>query len=195
MFRDDLRAVVPTLEPDDAFVAELCARASAGSVRGPAAAAWRVALAPVAVAAVLIGIAWVTGIRPAGLPDPSPAPAPTTSVGPSPAPAPTGTAADPRAVEPGATTSGRPPSTDPSPAGHRGRGPGSEASTGPRPDPTSTGPGTGSAQGHGQAPGHGQTPGARHGHRHPHGPARSHGLDQHAGDHPAPQASRSRHHP
>lgn len=65
----DLRVAVPTLEPDDFFVARLAQlAASAGSPAGAAASrsrpAWNVALAAASVAVIATGGAWASGVLP-----------------------------------------------------------------------------------------------------------------------------------
>lgn len=75
----NLRTPIPTLEPDDAFVARLSALAAASAptpevVHRPV-PTWRVALAAASVAAVLVGVAWVAGLDPTGSPNPAPQPA------------------------------------------------------------------------------------------------------------------------
>jgi hypothetical protein len=76
----DLYTPAPTLEPDDVLVARLSSLAAARANASPPAAAplatWRVGLAALSVAAVLVGIAWLTGLHPSG--SPNPAPPPTT---------------------------------------------------------------------------------------------------------------------
>lgn len=77
-----LRTPISTLEPDDAFVARLSALAAAGAPtarpRSPV-TGWRVALAAAAVAAVLVGVAWLAGLSPTGSPEPAPPPATSPS--------------------------------------------------------------------------------------------------------------------
>jgi hypothetical protein len=81
----DLRAPVSTLEPDDALLARLSSLAAAGTADSTKAApprvTWRVGLAAASVAAVLVGIAWLSAVGPADQPAPSPSPA-TTPAGP-----------------------------------------------------------------------------------------------------------------
>jgi hypothetical protein len=76
-----LRTPTPTLEPDDAFVARLSALAAAGAPveRHSPLTTWRVALAAAGVAAILVGVAWLTGLSPSGSPQPAPGPATTPS--------------------------------------------------------------------------------------------------------------------
>lgn len=82
----DLRASVPTLEPDDAFLARLAELATgSGTSRPPAGVpslpGWRVGLAAVSVAAIVGGAAWVatalTGDEAPSPPSPSPATQPS----------------------------------------------------------------------------------------------------------------------
>lgn len=79
----NLRTPIPTLEPDDAFVARLSALAAAGAPvaatpRSPI-ATWRVAFAAAGVAAILVGVAWLAGLSPTGSPQPAPGPATSPS--------------------------------------------------------------------------------------------------------------------
>lgn len=204
--RQDLRAVVPTLEPDQAFLAELSGRA-AGAAHP--AGGWRVALVPVAVAAILVGVAWLTGVR-AGLPDPSPAPAPMGPAKPSPnTPSPGTRAAD--AGSSVASASSAAPTTHPGrPAAPTRDAPGTSdrpPSTPPSAPPSSTTGGATSGAGAGAGGQHAPPAGATHhpgpdghpgqGHAYGHlrnpNPHRTHrpGPDPHAGDHPATPSRRN----
>lgn len=81
--RPDLRVPIPTLEPDDAFLARLSALAASGApaTEGPRPIpTWRVVLAAASVAAVLIGVAWLSGLTPTEEPVPAP---PATSTTPT----------------------------------------------------------------------------------------------------------------
>jgi hypothetical protein len=106
----DLRTPAPTLEPDDAFVAQLSSLAAAGAnaPQGEAPAppaTWRVGLAAASVAAVLVGVAWLAGLDPTGSPDPAPPPA-TTPTAPEDTSSSAARSSDPdRAAEPASTSS------------------------------------------------------------------------------------------
>ena len=178
--RDELRAVVPTLEPDEVFLAQLSARAAAGAAgTGPirAGGGWRVALAPVAVAAVLVGVAWVTGLRPDGLTDPSPAPAPTdaTTHTSTPDPAPAPVTSTPGSVPTGAGA--------PGPTAGTGHHPGAGGTSG-GPDESAPGGadhGQVSPPANGNGPANGPGPNAHangHAHSHPNGQANGHAHGQ-----------------
>ena len=75
----DLRVVVPTLEPDEAFLGSLSLLAAAGGATPPTGrpprSGWWVGLAAASVAAVLLVIAWLGGLGSSVTPDPTPAPA------------------------------------------------------------------------------------------------------------------------
>jgi hypothetical protein len=197
--------------PDDAFVARLSTLAAAGASapQGKAVpiATWRVALAAASVAAVLVGIAWLTGLSPSGSSDPAPPPttrpsAPhqtTTSVA-------IGTSAD--SVD-SPTTAVPPPGGLPAgEPGHGGRPgrldePGSAAGSGQgighsvsnNPDKgaggdtnaeSDEGNGTAKHHGLGHAYGHQQNHGRGHayGHEQHHGHGHAYGHEQHAGTGP-----------
>jgi hypothetical protein len=166
----DLRSPVPTLEPDDAFVARLSALAAAGapssSVTRPPLPAWRVGLVAAAVAGVLVGVAWVAGLDPGS--DSRPAPPPATN--------PTG----PHSVS--VSEKAVSDAADP-PAGPRR--PSDEPAD--RPGGSTTAPG-GRASGHGSgrsddSPAHEHAPQGQHGHP----PPNAHATSPHA--HPSSHAN------
>lgn len=205
--RGELRAVVPTLEPDEAFLAQLSARAAAGAMSASAArpaGGWRVALAPVAVAAVLVGIAWLTGVRPSGLTDPTPAPQPTDATTHASHSASPGTTSRPAsATSPSRPTraTGAHPSTPAPPQGSAPAGPGPTAVTPPPPaPPQAAGNGQGAEHANGHANGHPTSHPTAHPTgkpsglpMHPPTPEQTRAPDLHAGDHPAIQAGQDRH--
>lgn len=83
----DLRAQVPTLEPDEVFLARLSALAAGSVARPPAGArprpGWRIGLVAASVAAVVAGVALLVGVLSGGQPT-SPAPVqPATHQSPS----------------------------------------------------------------------------------------------------------------
>src|SRR6478752_2492974 len=119
----DLRAPIPTLEADDALVVLLASRAASGapatSTTAPPARTpvgrWQAGLATTAVALIMIGAAWLTGLHPEGSPDPAPPPATPPTV-PTPTPvAPSPTTPTPSAEQPASEPAGvaaRPTATD-----------------------------------------------------------------------------------
>ncbi|MCW2773793.1 MAG: hypothetical protein JWN91_2119 [Nocardioides sp.] len=173
-----LRAVVPTLEPDEAFLARLSSLAAAGApVRESAAAphaTWRVGLVAASVAAVLVGAAWLTGL---GSPDgPDPTPAPTTPASTPGSPDPTPTAAAPTERTRPTATSGPSSTTSGPPSTPAGGGPGGTAPPTGQPN-APAGSGGGPDQNPGQHQGNGQ------------GNKQGNGPDEHAGDHPNQHAT------
>jgi hypothetical protein len=157
-----LRAAVPTLEPDEAFLARLSSLAAASTpVRESAAAprtAWRVGLAAASVAAVLVGAAWLTGLGPSNGPDPSPAPTTPAS---SPASPDSTQAASP-------TERPRPTATSGPPSAPAGTGPAGPVPSAGAPD---------------------QPGGAGEGHHQNQNQNQGNGPDEHAGDHPNEHAT------
>jgi hypothetical protein len=164
-----LRTPSPTLEPDDAFVARLSALAAAGAPaerRSPV-TTWRVALVAAGVAAVLVGVAWLTGLSTNGSPEPAPGPATRPSA--------------PASTDPSA---GRSPNTStshsaPAQPGSAPIGVGSTATGGTHtPAPPTRGQDAPDNQDQLQQPQ--SAPGEQAG---------SSGPDQHAGDHPNEHAT------
>lgn len=182
--RDELRAAVPALEPDEAFLAQLSARATAGAMTAaPArpAGGWRVALAPVAVAAVLVGIAWLTGLRPSGITDPTPAPQPTDAT----------TNSTTRAPSPASTPRPASSTAHSHPSGTPGTRPSTPAAQGAGGPSGHANPETSQAGGAGQGAEHANARANGHPQRPPK-PVHVPGPDEHAGLHPAPQAGQDR---
>jgi len=185
--RAQLRTPAPTLEPDDAFLARLSSLAAAGAPAPASAAAprvtWRVGLAAASVAAVLVGVAWLSGLGTTDSPDPLPpatpggrTPLPSTSLDGS-----TGTSGDPSSETTSGDSTG--PASSRSPDGSAGAT--SPGTRGPGSHPTgATGAGEG-ASGEHDTPGSGesQDPGEQSS-GHP-----GQGPDEHAGDHPDEHAS------
>jgi hypothetical protein len=171
-----LRTPIPTLEPDDAFVARLSALAAASAaepeVAGRPVGTWRVALAAAGVAAVLVGAAWLTGLGPTGSPQPAPGPATTPSAPETPPPSVAPTPGSPTPVDrsqraPIAAT----PDRTPDPA-----------------DPNTTGPDTTGQNTTGQ----GTTAGT--GNQGQDTDRRGRGPNEHAGDHPNEHATTTSNH-
>lgn len=181
-----LRTPIPTLEPDDAFVARLSALAAAGAPverRSPL-ATWRVALAAAGVAAILVGVAWLAGLNPTGSPQPAPGPATTPSApestNPSATRSPSSSAPDSTLFEPGSAPVGSGPTatgdTDTAVPPTRGEGAqgnpghqGNQANPGNQGNPNPQNP---------------QNPQNQQGQQGQQGQGGSRGPNENAGDHP-----------
>lgn len=187
----DLRTPIPTLEPDDAFVAQLSARAAAGApveITARPVSTWRVGFAAAAVALVLVGVAWLAGLRPGGT-DTAPPPGPVDSPTPSPTFVPDTTALDPASgvrpegtpVRTGGGSDANPPAADPPAADpSAGNEPANQpANDPPAADPPAADPpgppGTQEDRGvRAHGPGHGQG----QGHAHAYGQAKDRHQDK-----------------